>query len=58
MKKNKGKVNTQTTTSTETQLDEFVENFEKGYSLVSFLSTITTMRSCWFLDSVASCHMT
>ena len=32
--------------------------FERDFSLVSCLSTNTTMRSVWFLDSGASCHMT
>jgi hypothetical protein len=57
-KKKKGNGKTQTTTSTETQLDEFATKFEKDYSLVSFLSTNTTMRSAWFLDNGASRHMT
>jgi hypothetical protein len=39
------------------QLDEFVANFEKDYSLVSCLSTSTTTRSVWFLYSGAYCHM-
>jgi cupin superfamily acireductone dioxygenase involved in methionine salvage len=33
-------------------------NFEKDYSLVSFLSTGTTVRSYWFMDNGTSCHMT
>jgi hypothetical protein len=32
-------------------------NFEKDFSLVSFLSTNTTTRSAWFLDSGTSRHM-
>jgi hypothetical protein len=56
--KKKGKGKMQTTTSTETQLDEFATKFEKDFSLVSFLSTSTTMRSAWFLDNGASHHMT
>jgi hypothetical protein len=47
----------QTTTSTETQLDEFATRFEKDYSMISCLSTRTTMRNAWFLDSGASHHM-
>jgi hypothetical protein len=54
----KGNEKTQTTTSAETQLDEFATKFEKDYSMVSCLSTSTTMRSSWFLDSGASRHMT
>jgi hypothetical protein len=57
-KKKKGNEKMQTTTSTETQLDEFATKFEKDYSMISFLSTSTTMRSAWFLDSGASRHMT
>ena len=55
--KKKGKGKTQITTSTETQLDEFVVKFEKDCSLVSCLSTNTTAGSAWFLDSGASRHM-
>jgi hypothetical protein len=47
----------QTTSSLETHLDEFVAKFEKDYSLVSFLSTGTTMRSAWLLENGASRHM-
>jgi hypothetical protein len=57
-KKKKGNEKMQTTTSTETQLDEFATKFEKDYSMISFLSTSTTTRSAWFLDSGASRHMT
>jgi hypothetical protein len=57
-KKKKGNGKTQKTTSTKMQLDEFAVNFEKDFSLVSCLSTSTTTRSVWFLDNVASLHMT
>jgi hypothetical protein len=40
------------------QLDEFAVKFEKDSSLVSCLSTSTTTRSVWYLDSGASRHMT
>jgi hypothetical protein len=56
--KKKGQGKTQTTTSTETQLDEFATKFEKDFSLVSCLSTNTNTRSAWYLDSGASHHMT
>jgi hypothetical protein len=54
----KGQGKTQTTTSTETQLDEFATKFEKDFSLVSCLSTNTNTRSAWYLDNGASHHMT
>jgi hypothetical protein len=57
-KKKEGNGKTQTTTLVKMHLDEIVGKFEKDYSLVSFLSTNTTMRSTWFLDSGASHHMT
>jgi hypothetical protein len=56
--KKKGKGKMQTTTSIEMQLDEFATIFEKDLSLVSFLSTSTTTRSAWYLESGASFHMT
>jgi hypothetical protein len=56
--KKKGKGKTQTATSAEMQLDEFAVKFEKYCSLVSCLYTTTATKSAWFLDSVASLHMT
>jgi hypothetical protein len=58
LKKKKGREKTQTTTSTKTWLDEFAMNFEKDFSLVSYLSTSTATRSVWCLDNGASHHMT
>jgi len=55
-KKGQGKM--QTTTSIETQLDEFAVKFEKDFSLVSCLSTNTNTRIAWYLDSGAFHHMT
>jgi hypothetical protein len=40
------------------QLDEFETKFEKDFSLVSYRSTNTVMRSAWFLDNGESHHMT
>jgi hypothetical protein len=40
------------------QVDEFVVNFEKDFSPVSFLSTSTSTKTAWYLDSGASLHMT
>jgi hypothetical protein len=48
----------QATTSSKTQLDEFELNIEKDFSQVSCLSTGIAMRSAWYLNNVASCHMT
>jgi hypothetical protein len=56
--KKKGKGKTGKTTSTKTQVDDFATKFEKFYSLVSFLSTSTSMRSAWLLDIGASHHIT
>jgi hypothetical protein len=39
------------------QSDDLVMKFEKHYSLVSFLSSKTSMRSAWFLDNGESFHM-
>jgi hypothetical protein len=58
LEKKKGQGKMQTTTSTETQLDEFATKFEKDFSLVSCLSTSTNTRSAWYLDNGASHHMT
>ena len=57
-KNKKGKGKTRKTTSTKTQVDDFATKFEKFYSLVSFLSTSTSMRSAWLLDIGVSHHMT
>jgi hypothetical protein len=57
LEKNKGRGNMQTTTSTEMQLDEFAVKFEKDFSLVSFLSTNTTTKNAWYLDTGAYRHM-
>jgi hypothetical protein len=53
----KGNGKTLETTSTKTQIDEFVVKFEKDYTMVSCLSTSIIMRSAWFLDNGASCHL-
>jgi hypothetical protein len=47
----------QTTTSVEMQLDEFTANFEKDFSLVSFLSTNIATRSACSWNSGASRHI-
>jgi hypothetical protein len=39
-------------------LDEFATKFEKEFPLVSYLSTRIVIRSAWYLDNGASCHMT
>jgi hypothetical protein len=57
-KKKKGKGKTHTATSAKTQLDEFAVKFEKDFSLVYCLSTSTSTRSVWYLDSGASRYMT
>jgi hypothetical protein len=55
--KNKGEGNMNTKTSAKMYLDYFTMSFEKEYSLVSYLSTITTSRSEWLLYNDASHHM-
>jgi hypothetical protein len=55
-KKGQGKVQ-QVATSTKSQLDEFVANFAKEFTLVSCFSTSTVTRSAWYLESGASYHM-
>jgi hypothetical protein len=55
--KKKGKGKTHTTTSLETQLDEFATKFEKEFSMLSCPSTDTNSRSAWYLDNGASNHM-
>jgi hypothetical protein len=55
--KKKGKEKTQrVATSTETQVKEFVEKFEKNFFLVSCLSG-TVSKGSWYLDSGVSHHM-
>jgi hypothetical protein len=56
-KKNKGKPQT-VAAAAETQLSELASKFENDFSFVSCLSTSTTSRGTWYLDSGASCHMT
>jgi hypothetical protein len=58
MEKKNGKKHTQTSTSTEKQLDEFAMKFKKDLSLVSFISNNTTTTRVWFLDNGTSHHMT
>jgi hypothetical protein len=57
LERNKKRGNMQKEASLEKQLDEVVVNFEKDFSLVSFLSTITTTKSVWHFDNGASHHM-
>lgn len=40
------------------KIDEYVVNFEKEFSLVSYLSTSTIIKSAWYLDSSVSRHKT
>ena len=56
-KKKKGTRKTQQVATAETQLSEFATKFENDFSLVACLSTSTIVRSAWYLDSGASCHM-
>jgi hypothetical protein len=56
-KKNKGKPQT-VAAAAETQLSELASKFENDFSFVSCLSTSTTSRGTWYLDSGASYHMT
>jgi hypothetical protein len=56
-KKNKGKPQTVAATA-ETQLSELACKFENDFSFVSCLSTSTTSRGTWYLDSSASCYIT
>jgi hypothetical protein len=39
------------------QINEFPMKFVRDFSLVSFISTSTTSRIVWYLDSGASCYM-
>jgi hypothetical protein len=56
-KKGKGKPQTVAATA-ETQLSELACKFENDCAFVSCLSTNTTPKSAWYLDSGASRHMT